>query len=146
MRLRNLLKFNKRVKELPQYTPKSDLPRATKEMKARNIKELFGKKEEFNWFTGGGFEKDKSLKEKDKVYYRKKLAEKEKRMGEKSPFRLEKDKSRKMDWIDRDDKICRDMERAGHRKDKRELGGWLKAFAKEDARELKRFEREMARD
>lgn len=51
-----------------------------------------------------------------------------------------------MDWIDRDDKIVRNMERAAARKDKREIGGWLKAFAKEDAREMRRFEREMARD
>lgn len=55
-------------------------------------------------------------------------------------------KFNKMDWIDRDDKIVRNMERAAARKDKREIGGWLKAFAKEDAREMRRFEREMARD
>lgn len=100
MQFKDFLKFGKRIKELPQYTPKEDLPRAIKEMKEKNIKEFFGRK----------------------------------------------DKPAKMDRFDRDDKIVRDMERAGHRKDKRELGGWLKAFANEDAKEMRRFEREMARD
>jgi hypothetical protein len=61
-------------------------------------------------------------------------------------FFAKKDNPKKMDWIDRDDRIVRNMERAGLRKDKREIAGWLKAFAKEDKREMRRFEREMARD
>jgi len=45
-----------------------------------------------------------------------------------------------------DSKVCRDLERAYDRKDKREIGGWLKAWADDDKRELKRWEKEMSRE
>ena len=45
-----------------------------------------------------------------------------------------------------ENKVCRDLERAAARKDKREVGGWLKAWADDDKKELRRWEREMSRD
>lgn len=104
------------------------------------------KTKKFGWFTGGGFEKDPTLTTKDKEYYRAKLGHKEKELKAKSPFKIKKEKIRKMDWIEKDDQIVKNMERAAARHDKREIEGWLKAFGKEDRKELRRFEREMARD
>ena len=138
MRLKDLLKFNKRIKELPQYTPKSDLPEATKAMREKNLKDFFSKeknpKERFGWFSAGGFRKDKSLTAKDKIYYEKRLA------------KAEKTKHSKLDWRERDDNMVKAMEKAYERKDKKALGGWLKAWAKEDRRDLKRFEKDLMRD
>jgi hypothetical protein len=102
-----LLKYRIKERGLPRYTPKSDLPRATKELKEKNLRELFAR------------QTDKEL---------------------------EKELNKPKSWIEKDDKIVRDMERAGARKNKRELEGWLKSFAREDAREMKRFEREMSRE
>ena len=98
MRLRDLIKYKKRVEKLPQYTPKSDLPRATKEMKERNLKEFWSK--------------------------------------EKKP----------KDFLSREEKLNRGLERAYERKDKKALGSWLKAWAKDDRRELRNLEKDLMRD
>lgn len=98
-----LLRFKRKREKLPQFTPKSDLKRAEKELKGKNLKEILGSKK----------------------------------------FLV---KTRNERWDKHDSKVCRDLEKAYHRKDKREIGGWLKSWAKDDKRELRRFEKEMARD
>lgn len=103
----NLLKFRIRERNLPRYTTKEDLPRATKELQEKALKEFFAIE---------------------------------------ATHQLEKELNRPKDWIDRDDKIVKDMERAAARHDKREIGGWLKAWTRQDRKEQRRFEREMARD
>lgn len=100
MQFRDFLKFNKRIKELPQYTRKEDLPRATKAMKERNLKDFFSR--------------EKHPKEKEKMSY--------------------------------DDKVNRGLERAYERKDKKALGSWLRAWAKEDRKDLRRLERDLMRE
>lgn len=98
MRFKDFLKFNKRIKELPQYTPKDDLTRATKAMKEKNLKEFFSR---------------------------------------------EKHPKEKMSY---DDKVNRGLERAYERKDKKALGSWLRAWAKEDRKDLRRLERDLMRE
>ena len=45
-----------------------------------------------------------------------------------------------------DDKVNRGLERAYERKDKKALGGWLRAWAKEDRKDLRRLERDLMRE
>lgn len=46
----------------------------------------------------------------------------------------------------RQDRVVRNLERAAERRDKKNLDGWLNAWAKNDKKELRRFEREMDKD
>jgi hypothetical protein len=53
------------------------------------------------------------------------------------------DKATMRKWIDRDDKVCKAMDRAIEKKDRKLMDGWLKAWEKEDRRDQRHWEKEL---